>query len=255
MYRLGSSPCSGVGLQWSYEEFDAAKKGRIAAILFDDVGKSELKQVLSGVIESSFEQEELKYLMEDLDHIENWQVGEAIAEAYLTDHRSCSFPWPIDRDKKKSGSSLPGADLVGFERSGNSECFVFGEVKTSSEFINPPRVMLNRDGLKGQLELIRDDKNTRVVLFKYLAHRSKSSDWCGQFKRAARRYLQDSSDFRLYGFLVRDVNPHQNDLKKIVNILDSKSHKRTRIELLALYLPLKSLDGIGQSMIAQRKKV
>ena len=73
----------------------------------------------------------------------------AIAEAYLTEHRDfCSLAgW---RDERKSGSSLPGADLVGFNRMNRATGFV-SRVKTSGEAKYAP-VRLWRTGLKQQLE-------------------------------------------------------------------------------------------------------
>jgi hypothetical protein len=72
---------------------------------------------------------------------EEWRVGEALAEAYLVAHRTCKFPWPDGRDARKAGSSLPGADLVGFQQHGGTDRFAFGEVKTSGEIRYPPGAM------------------------------------------------------------------------------------------------------------------
>ena len=80
----------------------------------------------------------------------------AIAEVYLTDHRSCQFPWPLGRDERKSSSSLPRADLVGFRTDESGNALAFGEVKTSSEANYPPRVMYGETGLRKQLENLRD---------------------------------------------------------------------------------------------------
>ena len=111
---MREAPCSGLGLRWSDNELSAAMDGRVAAVLFDDEGKANIEDILTSLAETDFAQEGLRRLLEDPDRIENWRVGEAIAETYLIDHRSCSFPWPDGRDERKSGSSLPGADLVGF---------------------------------------------------------------------------------------------------------------------------------------------
>ena len=111
VYGLGKAPCSGVGLQWSNEDLNAALYERIAAVLFDDKGKADIREILAGLAETDFVQDGLRRILEGPEQIETWRVGESIAETYLTDHRSCTFPWPVGRDERKRGSSLPGADL------------------------------------------------------------------------------------------------------------------------------------------------
>ncbi len=252
VYQIGGTPCSGIGQRWSNEELFAALKGRVAAVAFDDKGKANIEEILSALAETDFSRDGLRRVLEDPREIENWRVGEAIAETYLTDHRSCSFPWPDGRDERKSGSSLPGADLVGFAIDGEGDCLAFGEVKTSSERSYPPGAMYGRTGLKRQLEDLRDDEGIRDSLLKYLGHRAGSAQWRARFERAGSRYLRNKSDIQLYGFLVRDVEPHQDDLRARVTSLGAGCPEGTRIELLALYLPQESLDGIGETIISMR---
>ena len=252
VYDLGAPPCSGVGLRWSNEEFDAALNDRVAAVLFDDEGKKNIEVILAGLAETDFAQDGLRRVLEEPEQVEDWRVGEAIAETYLTDHRSCSFPWPDGRDERKRGSSLPGADLVGFGIDHSGDCFVFGEVKTSSDHRYPPGAMYGRTGLKRQLEHLRDDEGIRDDLVKYLGHRAGSVLWRARFQRAAGRYLENSSDIQLYGCLIRDVEPHQDDLRVRVGDLGAACPEGTHIELFALYLPKECLNGIGREMISRR---
>ena len=252
VYRIGDAPCSGVGLRWSGEELSAAMDGRVAAVLFDDEGKANIEEILAGLAETEFDQGGLRRVLEDPDEIEDWRVGEAIAETYLTDRRSCSFPWPDGRDERKRGSSLPGADLVGFGIDDDGDCLAFGEVKTSSDRDYPPGTMYGSTGLKRQLEDLRDNEAVRDDLMKYLGHRAASASWRARFERAGRRYLRNKSDVQLYGFLVRDVEPHQDDLRKRVSGLADGCPQGTRVELLALYLPHERLDGIGEAMVSRR---
>lgn len=226
--------------------------GQVAAVLFDDEGKANIENIFAGLSESDFPPDGLRRVLEDPDEVEDWRVGEAIAEVYLTDHRSCSFPWPAGRDERKSGSSLPGADLVGFGIDDDGDCLAFGEVKTSSEHRYPPGAMYGRTGLKQQLEDLRDSEAIRDDLVKYLAHRARSAPWRARFERAASRYLRNTSDVQLYGCLVRDVEPDQDDLRVRVGALGAACPEGTRIELLALYLPQERLDGIGKQIIARR---
>jgi len=253
VYNLGQPPCSGVGLEWSNEELNAALDGRVAAVVFDDEGNADIGNIFARLPETGFAQDGLNRLLGDPDQLKDWRVGEAIAETYLSDHRSCHFPWPYEWDQKKRGSSLPGADLVGFALDDGGYCFAFGEVKTSSEQNYPPSIMHGRTGLKRQLEDLRDDVPVRDDLVKYLGHRALSAPWHLRFETAAVRYLQNSFDIHLFGFLVRDVEPHQDDLEVRVEALKTACPDGMRIELLALYLPQKILDGIGERMISERK--
>ena len=253
IYELGEPPCSGIGLRWSDEELDVALEGRVAAVLFDDEGNAKIAEILAGSVETDFALEGLRRVLKHPDQVEGWRVGEAIAETYLTDHRSCSFPWPDGRDERKRGSSLPGADLVGFGVDDNGDCLAFGEVKTSSESKHPPGTMHGRTGLKQQLEDLRNDETIRDDLVKYLGHRAGSAPWQNRFEQAARRYIQNSSDVQLFGFLVRDVEPHSNDLRVRVHDLGVTCPEETQIELFALYLPEESLGEIGKEMVSRRK--
>lgn len=252
VYSLGDPPWTGLGLMWSGEELDAALDGPVAAVLFDDEGKADIEEILRGVGETAFEQDGLRRALADPARIEDWRVGEAIAETWLTDHRDCRFPWPDGRDERKSGSSLPGADLVGLHADAQGDCLAFGEVKTSSDVRQPPGAMYGRTGLKQQLEDLRDSTSIRDDLFKYLGHRAKGADWMERFRRAAKRYLANNSDVRLFGFLVRDISPHENDVRVRVERLGQGCPNSTRIELLALYLPVGRLKGIGAVAVAAR---
>lgn len=255
VYSHGGAECSSVGLRWSSRELDSAINEGVAAILFDDEGRANIEEILTGLAETDFALDGLRRVLADSDDIEDWRVGEAIAECYLSDHRDCQFPWSDARDERKSGSSLPGADLVGFRVDEVGDCLAFGEVKTSSDKKYPPGIMYGRTGLKQQLEDLRDRVSIRDSLLKYLGHRAKGASWRQRFENAGRRYLRNKTDVQLYGFLVRDVDAHENDLKARVSELETGCPKRTRIELLALYLPNGSIDGIGKAVIATRTEV
>lgn len=254
VYSIGNLSCAGLGLEWSGEELDMAVNGPVAAVLFDDEGKADIEEILRGIIETDFEQDGLRRVLADPERIEDWRVGEAIAETWLTNHRDCHFPWPDGRDERKSGSSLPGADLVGLHTDAQGDCLAFGEVKTSSDTEHPPGVMYGRTGLKKQLEDLRNNTSIRDDLFKYLGHRAKGAVWIERFRRAGKRYLANNSDVRLFGFLVRDVSPHENDVKARVERLGKDCPNDTRIELLALYLPAGRLEGIGAIAIGAKSR-
>ena len=255
VFRIGSGSCFGSGLRWSEEELDDAIGGPVASVLFDDEGKTHLEEILSGLAETSFAQEGVRRVLADPDDVEDWRVGEAIGEAYLTEHRSCRFPWPDARDERKRRSSLPGADLVGLGIDSDGDCFAFGEVKTSSEERYPPGAMYGRTGLKQQLEDLRDSRSIRDRLVLYLAHRAVGTTWQERFRNAGRRYFDNDADVQLFGFLVRDVEPNRDDLRVRVGVLAVGRPQGMRIELLALYLPGNSIGGIGARSVARKAGV
>ena len=252
VYRLGTAPCSGVGLRWSDNELSVAMDGQVAAVLFDDEGKANIDDIFAGVPETGFVQDGLSRVLGDPNEVEDWRVGEAIAEAYLTDHRSCSFPWPDGRDERKSGSSLPGADLVGFGIDDDGDCLAFGEVKTSSQHRYPPGAMYGRTGFETATGRFARRRSHPRRSREISRSPGGSAPWRAQFQRAASRYLRNTSDVQLYGCLVRDVEPDQDDLRVRVGALGTACPEGTRIELLALYLPQERLAGIGEEMISRR---
>jgi hypothetical protein len=239
-----------MGRSWNAEELGAAINGPVSALVFDDQGKADIQELLSGIAETSFEHEQLAQALTAPEDIEDWRVGEAIAEAYLTEHRDCLFPWPDGRDERKSGSSLPGADLVGVREDEQGDRFVFGEVKTSGEAKYPPGAVYGRTGLKQQLEDLRDKVGIRNDLFKYLGHRAKNATWRDRFKTASKRYLNNTSDIQLFGVLVRDVEPNVDDVRVRVEKLGNSCPAGTQIELLALYLPTGVIGTLAAQALA-----
>lgn len=251
-YTVGKPPCAGTGLIWTEAELDAAIQGPVSTLVFDDAGKADIASLLAGLAETEFEQLGVARILATPEEFESWRVGEAIAEAYLTDHRDCTFPWPDGWDERKSGSSLPGADLVGFQTDAAGDCFAFGEVKTSGEEAYPPQAMYGRTGLKQQLEDLRDRPDIRDDLIRYLGHRAAQAEWKSRYQAAAKRYLTNGSDIRVFGVLVRDVDPHHDDLRARATKLATGCPNGTQIELLSLYLPGGSIDNLVDKTVATR---
>ena len=254
VYRLGGAQCSATGLTWSQVDLNTAMSGPVESVLFDDAGRADIEAILADLAETEFELEGLSRVLAIPDGIEDWRVGEAIAESYLTHHRSCFFPWPDGRDERKTGSSLPGADLVGFGIDENGDCLAFGEVKTSSEERYPPSSMYGRTGLKQQMEDLRENETIRDSLLRYLGWRVHTASWRPRFEAASKRYLRDKSDVQLYGVLIRDVRPDSQDLRARAHNLCMDRPDATHIELLALYLPEGCIAGIGRASLAQRNR-
>ena len=234
-------------MSWSAQETETAVNGPVAAVVRDDVGTEAINSLFSGLLETGFAPASVKAALAQAGPVEDWRVGEAVAECYLTYHRACHFPWPDGRDIRKRGSSLPGADLVGFQKEGAKNRFAFGEVKTSSDSAYPPGACYGTTGLKQQLEDLRDSSVIRDDLVRYLAHRAATGPaWKDQFLDAARFYIADKNNVRVFGMMVRDVPPHKDDVRARVNALARDCPAQMGIELLALYLPANSIPSLGR---------
>lgn len=251
-YELGSHPVTGCGVCYSQTELEIALSGPVAEVVFDDVGKADVQSLLDSVAETDFEKTEIERILSDEHTPEDWRVGEALAESYLVHQKNCHFPWPDGRDERKTGSSLPGADLVGFQKNGTEDFFAFGEVKTSAENKYPPGAMHGRTGLKQQLEDLKDDIKIKDDLVKYLGYRATNAPWQSRYQNAAKKYLQNKHNVRVFGFLVRDVDPHEDDLRVRVEKLSQNTHSGMVIELLAVYLPSNSISTLSQKVVSSR---
>jgi hypothetical protein len=254
-YTFNSNPVIGCGISYTAEELEEVLRESVCEIVFDRDGYSKLASLLESVSETDFEKNEIKRILESNHEPENWRVGEALAEVYLILHRSCNFPWPDGRDERKSGSSLPGADLVGFQLEGEVVRFAFGEVKTSSEMRYPPGSMYGETGLKIQLEDLRDKDSIRNDLVKYLGYRAVNAPWREHYINACKRYLANNADVKLFGLLIRDVTPHKDDLLVRVSKMKKNCPTKMSIELLAVYLPLGSIKTLSQKVIAARREI
>lgn len=246
-YQLGTHPTTGCGFSYSDDELDRALAGKVKDVVFDVEGQKQITNILA---ETGFSKDDIEnFLVPSTTTLEDWRVGEGIAECYLSEHRQCFFPWPDSRDERKIGSSLPGADLVGFQTIGNDVYFVYGEVKTSSEAKYPPGVMVGRSGLQSQIEDLKDNDITKRTLMKYLALRCKGQYWENNFKNAARNFLKCSNNIRIFGFLIRDVQPNNKDLENRINNLAKHQYPETRIEFIALYLPNQSISQLSNKVM------
>lgn len=241
-----AAPVVAGGVVLSDAELGEALKGPVASILRDDEGNAQLEVLLAGLVTTEFEQERLRAALDATPDPEDWRVGEALAEAYLSEHRQCEFPWHGGRDLKNPKASAAGTDLVGFQHEPNQgPRFAFGEVKTSYEEKYPPQVVTSRHGLSEQVELLRDSCETKNHLLTYLAHKARTTDWEDTFKGAARRYFTDPTDVCLFGVLVRDVVPSELDLRARAKALAKNCPSATVIELRAVYLPSKCIPSLA----------
>ena len=214
----------------SYSEDNLNQSAQIVAdICFDTRGQEDFENYILSLRDTGF-----RPINAVFSKIRDWQVGEGFAEAYLTAHFECCFPWSNNRDLKNPNSSPTGADMVGFHQGQ----FAFGEVKTSTEQKYPPQVTSKKgDGLNTQLKKLCHDHDGRWVLVQYLYHRVKSTT---EYQEACIAYLKDNKNFYVFGVLVRDVEPKIDDWNHLKKHLEV--HGQNRVSLVTLYLPQK--DGI-----------
>lgn len=172
---------------------------------------------------------------------EVWEVGEALAECALQKDsgREVHWPWNTVRDRRTPRASLPGSDLVGFYREGNSVLLLFGEVKTSADANTPPNVMYGGGGMAWQLEQSVTRLDIHHALLKWLDARCQPAPFRDLYRKAVGRYLKsDGKELLLIGILIRDTAPNELDLKSRGLALSKKVDKPTRVELIAWYLPV-----------------
>lgn len=254
VYSAGTPPVKAEGFLFSQVELDYALEHRLPPLLRDDVGKKRIEELINGLATTAFAVEQLASALNVVPSAYDWQIGESLAEAYLVDHKDCEFPWPTGRDLRNPNASPAGADLVGFQIHGASRRFAFGEVKTSEEEKWPPQVITSRHGLAKQLEVLRDSEQIKQhLVIIYLGHRAPSSDWKMVYQQAVKRYLNNTSDISLFGFLVRDVDPKAEDLQSPAKVLAQGCPKETSIELHALYLPPKSIGSLVNKMHMRKR--
>lgn len=255
VYNADAEPVIARGASYTDMEIDAALGGSVSRILWDDAGTADLEAILTSVVTTDFSDKSVKRVLSSRATLENWRVGEALAEAFLAEHRACEFPWPSGRDLKNPSASPAGTDLVGFQNTNedaNTHRFAFGEVKTSEQEKWPPGVMDGRHGMKKQLEDLRVSMDVKDSLVKYLGHHANGTNWLTHYRSAAARYLSDPGDVSLFGILVRDVEPKREDLAHRAGDLAGGCPAATTIELRAMYLPRKSINSLAQRAIKRR---
>ncbi len=179
--------------------------------------------------------------------LRSWKIGEAIAEVTLENKFQCRFHWNSLRDVRNPNGNPTGADLLGFIEVDDTVLFLFGEVKTSSEIKNrPPQVMTSKKGIENQLKDLYNSRLKRQHLITSLTSKTKNLDPTDSFKidynKALRTYYANPNSYQLVGVLLRDVEPHKDDLAKCYERLQKVILDPIGLKLLALYSPISSND-------------
>src|SRR5256885_2354781 len=97
-YAFAFNPVRARGASFTDDEIDDGLRGPVGSLVWDDVGDSNLEAMLTDLTTTEFSQERVREVLKTEPIIEDWRVGEAFAEAFLVEHRSCEFPWPMGRD-------------------------------------------------------------------------------------------------------------------------------------------------------------
>lgn len=213
--------------------------GPVAARLNDSEGNTELRSHLRGLTLTGMGHAVLEeVLAAEVPEERDWAAGEALAEALLERRHNVVLPWNSERDKRNPFASLPGADIVGFQRDGGSYRLALGEVKCSSEAKWPPQVVNGRSGIGHQIDNLATDLRTICQLIKWLLYRVKRTEHEEAFNQACARYFNsERRDLALFGILVRDQEARDADLRARGRNLGGKLQTPTQCQLIAIYLP------------------
>lgn len=213
---------------------------RVGDRVYDSEEQDRFEADMGALATSEMGKETLERLLSaDRTEREPWEVGEAIAECLLADRRGVSWPSHTDRDKRTPRAILPGADLIGFVGTEANPYLAIGEVKTSNDGNHPPSVMYGRSGMVNQLDILASQLEVHVCILKWLRPRCAGTPLWPLFEEAAKRYLASGGkDIVLYGMLMRDVEPNDNDLRARVAHLATSVSEPTAVYLAAWYLPL-----------------
>jgi hypothetical protein len=222
------------------EELDAFLTKQVFSRLDDEEGEQDFRVELQGLSLTGMGTEYLeKVLKAKIPESRDWAAGEALSEAYLIECYGVVFPWNMERDKRNPFASLPGADLVGFIKQDDGTFrLALGEVKTSSENKYPPQVMYGRGGMIHQLDNLASDLVIIRQLLKWLLPRTRKEPYKNVFKNSCITFFNSQAKaITLFGVLIRDTAPNEQDLQKRGQSLRDKLELPSQCQLVALYLP------------------
>lgn len=219
--------------------------GRVRARVDDSDAQDPFAAELRGMATTGMATEFVERLLRAVPEEKSWAVGEALAECVLADDgtRTVCWPWNSVRDRRTPRASLPGADLVGFCKEGDTVLLLFGEVKTSSDASTPPNVMNGSGGMAWQLEEEATKLDVQHALLKWLRARCEALEHRDLYRAAVQRYVSSiGKEILLVGILLRDTDPNELDVTSRAKALAKKLAHPTRIEITAWYLPVPIKD-------------
>lgn len=254
-YQLTDSQVVAYGVSHTGEEMVNALTDEVHDRVYDLTGVNDLvNSIMSGITETGFEKDILIENLTNSSSITEWEVGEAYAHAYIEDNCHAILPCNICRDIKKQGSSLPGADIVGLYRNNASVCFLFGEIKTSSDQQSPPSLMYGSTGLKKQLDDLCMDEKELLLLIRYLGFRLKGTSYWSMYQTAFTNYNKNINNVHITGVLIRDVNPNKKDLDARARSLCPYCVNEREIDLVAIYVPQNAISKFVSIVEAEHRR-
>jgi hypothetical protein len=227
------------------EEFTTFLRNDVADRLNDTSEYEKFQHFLKGLELTGLGIENLENVLRVQPREErDWAIGESIAEIYLLESDQIIFPWNMERDKRNIKGSLPGADIIGFFPLGDEYRFALGEVKSSSEQKYPPQVMSGRNGHLGhQINNLAHNLETIHTIFRWLFVRCKGNKFEKMFQKSLIHYFNSGNKgVSLYGILIRDTPPNEDDLNRRGTQLGESILDPTSCDLKAIYLPCKIAD-------------
>lgn len=99
-------------MTWSGEDLDAALNGPVAAILFDYEGIADIASLLESVPSTDFESDMLEKILDIDEKPKDWEVGEVIAEAYLSQYPD--LPYTSKEEEKNPLEIIFPHHIFGF---------------------------------------------------------------------------------------------------------------------------------------------
>lgn len=221
----------------STHEFRRFVQSRVRDRLRRADAREQLREYVTELTSTGFATANLGALSAEEVALAPWEIGEVLAEVLLEETEGADFPWPPSWDKRSATASLPGPDLIGFLGDDGSECFLFGEVKTSDADDVHASVIHGDDGLRRQIERLLTSEDRRQLLISWLCVRAKGRDWKPRFDRCLAVYLANPSQGAVVAVLLRGREPSEVDLQPVRSAVEDLASPYRRI-LLGYYLPV-----------------
>ncbi|HCC85998.1 MAG: Uncharacterized protein XD92_0065 [Proteiniphilum acetatigenes] len=243
------------GVSLDEQECHAHLKGPVKDCLLDRQERENTLEHLKALTEETgFDANEdlladIKALEDENVEVQNFRIGEAYAELILEKEFSCRFYWNELRDARNPKGNKTGADLVGFIEEDGLVLFLFGEVKTSSETTKrPPQVMTGAAGIEVQLRNMYNNRSKRLILLSYLKSKMRLFPADHPFKldyeSGIKAYYSKAEKYKLFGVLIRDVEPDERDLSPSYHRLKTQILEPVGLNLLALYIPIQKKNWL-----------
>jgi hypothetical protein len=225
----------------STHEFRRFVQSRVRKRVRQAFAREQLHEYVTELMSTGFATANLGALPAQEVALAPWEIGEVLAEVLLQETEGACLPWPPSWDKRSATASLPGPDLIGFLEDQGSECFLFGEVKTSDADDVHASVIYGEDGLRGQIERLLNSEDRRQLLISWLCVRAKGRDWQPRFDRCLAVYLADPSQGAVVAVLLRGRAPREEDLQPVRAAVEDWTSPY-RVMLFGYYLPVPIAD-------------